>query len=78
MPQVTIYLDDETNRKMIELAKKSGQSKSRWIAGLIREKTANEWPDEVLELIGAWRDETIPSAGEIRAELGEDVPREPL
>ena len=39
MGQVTIYIDAETEQKMLKMIKKSGVSKSKWIAGLIKEKS---------------------------------------
>lgn len=57
-------------------AKSSGLSVSRWVAELIREKTAEEWPEIVRSLAGAWKD--LPSAEELREDSPGDVPREPL
>lgn len=76
MGQVTLYLDTETEAKMKTAAKAAGISHSRWVAALIREKTATEWPESIARLAGAWAD--FPTAEEIRAGLGEDVLREPL
>ncbi len=76
MGQVTLYLDRETEKKMKAAAGAAGVSNSRWVAGLIRDKTADEWPRSIVELAGAWPD--MPSLEEIRAGEGEDVPREPL
>ena len=76
MGQVTIYIDDETEKKMIASAKASKVSKSRWITDLIREKVATEWPASVMELAGAWED--FPSAEEIRSGAGKDAGREKL
>jgi len=76
MSQLTLYLDAETESRMKTAAKAAGLSQSRWVAGLIREKTANRWPDAVVRLAGAWAD--FPDAEEIRAGLGEDAPRESL
>jgi hypothetical protein len=77
MGQVTIYLDPDTEAKMRTAAESLGISKSKWIAKLIQEKTANSWPDFVYKLAGAWQ-EDMPSAQEIRATMGHDTPREPL
>ncbi|HYG64361.1 MAG TPA: CopG family transcriptional regulator [Thermoanaerobaculia bacterium] len=74
MGQVTLYLDAEAEARMKEAAKASGVSLSRWLADLIREKTATEWPASIAALAGAWSD--FPTAEEIRATKGEDVPRE--
>jgi len=76
MGQVTIYLEDEIEQRMVEAAKSAHLSKSKWIAGLIREKVANEWPQSVVELAGAWGD--FPSLEEIRSGVGRDVDRETL
>ncbi|MBI9083209.1 MAG: ribbon-helix-helix protein, CopG family [Desulfobacterales bacterium] len=76
MAQVTIYLDPETERRMNALVKKSGISKSKWISRLIREKTAERWPETIREMAGSWGD--FPSAEEIRAGMGEDGNREPV
>ena len=76
MGQVTIYLDEQTEKKMINMVQKSGMSKSKWIAELIREKTATTWPDRVREAAGSWQD--FPTAEEIRAGRGTDAERETI
>ena len=76
MGQITIYLDSETEKKMINTIKKSGKSKSKWIADLIREKTASSWPENIVNLAGAWSD--LPTAEEIRKEMGRDAKRESI
>jgi len=76
MSQVTIYLDEQTEERMDRAVKEAGVSRSRWIANLIRQKTASEWPDSVRRLAGSWRN--FPEVEEIRKGLGEDVPRKRL
>ena len=76
MGQVTIYLDEQTENKMINMVRKSGMSKSKWIAELIREKTATTWPAEVVEAAGTWQD--FPTAEEMRSDLGTDTKRETI
>jgi hypothetical protein len=76
MGQITIYLDSETEKKMINTVKKSGKSKSKWVADLIREKTAASWPENIINLAGAWSD--LPMAEEIRKNMGRDVRRESI
>lgn len=65
MARVTIYLDEETERRMKRAADEAGLSRSRWVAGAIREKTATEWPQSVRRLAGAWKD--FPDVDELRA-----------
>lgn len=74
MGQVTIYIDKETEVKMILSAKAANVSKSKWISDVIREKVATEWPTSVQELAGAWED--FPSVEEIRSGIGTDTKRE--
>ncbi len=76
MAQVTIYIDAETEKKMQDIIKKSGISKSKWITDLIREKTANTWSDSVKEAAGTWED--FPEAEELRKDQGTDTEREPM
>ncbi|MDO8909953.1 MAG: CopG family transcriptional regulator [Pseudohongiella sp.] len=76
MGQVTIYLDDEIERKMNEAVKSAHISKSKWIAQLVQEKVANAWPDSVSEMAGTWDD--FPSLEDIRQGLHDDAKREQL
>jgi hypothetical protein len=76
MGQITIYLDSETEKRLTSVIKNGGVSKSRWIADLIKEKIATNWPENVVALAGAWSD--LPAAEEIRDGAGKDVERELL
>jgi hypothetical protein len=76
MGQVTIYLDSEGEKRLNSMVKRSGMSKSKWISNLIREKTASSWPENIVKLAGAWSD--IPTAEEIRKNMGRDADRESI
>ncbi len=76
MAQVTLYLDDETVERVRRAARASGLSRSRWLAQLVREKTAREWPAVVREMAGSYPD--FPEAEELRRPAGRDVRRERL
>ena len=76
MGQVTIYIDGETERKMIASAKAAKVSKSKWITDVIREKVTKEWPASTRELAGAW--DEFPSLKELRSSAGKDSAREKL
>lgn len=56
MAQVTLYLDEKTAEKVKTAAKQAGLSRSRWLARLVQERTATEWPRAVKDLAGAWAD----------------------
>lgn len=74
MGQVTIYLEDDIEEKMVKAAESAHLSKSKWIARLIRENVANEWPQSVANFAGSWSD--FPSIENIRKDSGVDVKRE--
>ncbi|MEP6963361.1 MAG: CopG family transcriptional regulator [Acidobacteriota bacterium] len=76
MPQITIYLDEETAKMMETSARKAGLSKSKWIAEAVRTKSSGEWSQSVKDLVGAWQD--FPDLDEIRKSTGTDVKRELL
>lgn len=76
MGQVTIYLDDETEQKMADTARIQNLSKSKWVAGVIKEKLQAEWPRSVREAAGSWSD--FPSLDSLRMGGVEDAVREDL
>ena len=76
MGQVTIYLDDEIEKRMTANAKTMKLSKSKWIANVIREKLVDEWPANVRELAGSWED--FPTLLKIRDTGQRDINREAL
>ena len=65
-----------TERRARAAADASGDSLSRWISGVIREKTATTWPQHVLDLAGSWPD--FPLAEELRKGRKGDNRRERL
>jgi hypothetical protein len=76
MGQVTIYLDKETETKLNAIVGDMKISKSKWISDLIRNKTAECWPESIVSLAGAWKD--FPQAEDIRGKTGQDTQRESL
>jgi len=74
MSQLTIYLDEETEKKVKKAAEASGVSRSKWIRDLIRRHTSKEWPRNIVELSGSWPD--FPDAEELREDLPPASPRE--
>jgi hypothetical protein len=70
MGQVTLYLDAETESKLKAAARSTGISPSQWVAELIREKAATQWPESLRKLAGSWSDDDFPSIEEIRAGTG--------
>ena len=76
MSQVTIYLEEEIEQKMVLAAQSANLSKSKWIAQLIQDKVANEWPQSIVDIAGSWED--FPTIDIIGANIGKDAEREPI
>jgi hypothetical protein len=76
MGQVTIYLDEETEKKARAAARADGVSLSKWVAKRLERRAQSEWPAFVRELAGAWPD--LPESGRIRKPRRKDLPRERL
>ena len=76
MAQVTIYLDEDTEKSVRAAAEESGTSLSKWIADRIRKAAGAEWPAAVKELAGAWQD--LPTAETLRRLQPKDSKRNRL
>ena len=76
MSQLTIYLDEDTERRVKTAAESAGVSLSRWVTSVVREKTETEWPQAILDLAGAWPD--LPTAEELRQTQPADSERQEL
>ena len=77
MGQITIYLEHEIENKIKTAAKTSNLSVSKWIGNIIKEKISTEWPQDVVNLAGSWK-EDFPSLEEIRSAHVVDTSREVL
>lgn len=76
MGQITIYLDDQNERRLRNAAEAAGMPVSRWVASLIEQRGLTEWPESLQRLAGSWAD--FPEPEELRAGPAADLPREPL
>jgi hypothetical protein len=76
MGQVTIYLDDQNERRLRNAAEAAGMPVSRWVASLIEQSGRTEWPESLQRLAGSWGD--FPEPEELRATAAAEIPREPL
>lgn len=76
MGQVTIYLDEQTEKRARASARADGMSLSRWVAERIERRARGEWPAAVRALAGAWSD--LPSAEQLRRPAARDTARERL
>ena len=76
MPQVTIYLDKDTQKRVRKAARAEGVSVSKWIAASLRAKTESTWPKAFLDLAGAFPD--FPTLAGLRRYGRGDAKRETL
>ena len=66
MGQITIYLDDETEKLVRLKAEGSRESASKWIAEAVRRRAHSEWPADILSMLGSWKDEDFPDVEELQ------------
>ena len=84
MTQLTIYIDDDATLRARAGASVAKMSLSGWVTKLIKDHApqvdANGYPNGFFESIkanaGIWDD--FPSQEEIRAHMGQDLPRESM
>jgi len=59
MAQITIYLDELTEKKARSSAKRAGKSLSAWLRAVIETAPEPEWPNDFARLFGSIADETF-------------------
>lgn len=64
MPQITLYVDDDTRKLVEQAAKTSGLSQSKWVTRAIRRQAASSWPQNVLDLAGRFPDFPLREEGQ--------------
>lgn len=76
MPQVSLYIDNETLVKIERLAKKHGLSISKWVGDSLKKLIKDNYPDDFLKLFGAIQDESFDRPA--RLSLNDDTDREKI
>src|SRR5258706_15257073 len=74
MGQITIYLDDDTERLVKRHVKGSKESASKWIAEAVRRGALAERPADLLALFGSWKDDAFPAGAGLRNNPGAHSP----
>lgn len=71
MPQISLYIDESTLKKVEASAKKEHLSLSKWVAQLIRTRVSNEYPADFGDLFGSITDDsyTIPDDVSFAADI---------
>jgi len=76
MPQISLYIDEETLRKVENAAKRQHLSISKWVSEQIRSKIDPVYPDGYEDLYGSVEESEIRRPAEVGFE--EDSRREVL
>ncbi len=69
MPQISLYIDEETLEKLKAAAEREHTSISKWVADHIRKQVEPEYPPGYGALFGSIKDETFTAPKEIDDEL---------
>ena len=65
MPQISLYIDEDTLEKVSELAKSENLSISKWVGINIKSLIKNRYPKDFFSLFGAIKDETFQRSEEL-------------
>ena len=59
MGQLSVYIDDETLKKVEEAAKSQNISVSKWITSRIKKSFQTSWDEDFFSLFGSIKDESF-------------------
>jgi hypothetical protein len=76
MPQISLYIDADTLKKVESRAQQDGTSLSKWVGQCLKRSITDEYPEGFAKLCGALKDTPfeIPPQGK----FNDDCPREGL
>ena len=57
MAQITIYMNEETMKKIKTAARKEHDSVSRWVKKRLVKSLENKWPEGFFDLFGSLKDD---------------------
>ena len=69
MPQISLYIDEQTLEKLKAAAEREHTSISKWVARRIRSQIEPEYPAGYEELFGSIQDESFVEPKKIEAAL---------
>lgn len=76
MPQISLYIDEPTLKKVEDAASREHISISKWVADQLRSRLDPSYPAGYDELFGSVTDSSFARPKEI--EFSHDVKREPI
>lgn len=76
MPQISLYIDEKTLKKVEDAAMRQHTSISKWVAEQIRSRVEPAYPINFESLFGSISDDTFMEPTEVGSRS--DIPREVL
>jgi len=76
MPQISLYIDEKTLKKIEEAAQLENVSISKWVSGKLAEHLEKNWPDNYTSLFGSITDDSF--CAETIKDFTTDIDREEL
>lgn len=76
MPQISLYINDKTLKKIEKAAQLENTSISKWVSGKLAEHLENDWPDNYSSLFGSIKDDSF--CAETIKDFTTDIDREKL
>ena len=74
MAQITIYINNDLESKVKEIAASQDTSISKYISTVLERNISNNWNPKIKNLAGSWSD--FPTIEEIRSNDTQDARRE--
>ncbi|MBU1101216.1 MAG: toxin-antitoxin system, antitoxin component [Bacteroidetes bacterium] len=65
MPQISLYIDEKTLKKIEVVASLENISLSKWVGSRIKEALDNNYPPKYFELFGSVKDDTLKEPEEL-------------
>jgi hypothetical protein len=76
MAQLTIYLDDESIRKIETAAALEKSSVSKWVKNRLVQSLESQWPTNYFSLLGSLAESDLPAVSKM--DFSQDAARESL
>ena len=76
MPQISLYIDEDTLEKIGHMAKAENISISKWVGNNIKSLIKHQYPKDFFSLFGVIKDDTFQRSEELDPTL--DIERESL
>jgi len=68
MPQISLYIDEKTLKKVEKAAKAENKSISKWVSSKLKSSLENKWPKEYFTLFASIKDESFTEPVELEDE----------